>query len=62
MAQMLVRDIDDAVAARFKARAEAEGKTAEQVLREMIEDYANGWDPAATAQLSQPPTQAQPRQ
>ena len=40
MAQMLVRNIDDEVAARFKARAKAEGKSAEQVLRELIDRYA----------------------
>ncbi len=40
MAQMLVRNIDDEVAERFKARAKAEGKSAEQVLRELIDRYA----------------------
>lgn len=40
MAQMLVRNIDDAVAERFKQRAKADGKSAEQVLRELIDRYA----------------------
>ena len=40
MAQMIVRNIDDEVAARFKARARREGKSAEQVLRELVSDYA----------------------
>lgn len=40
MAQMLARNIDDEVAARFEARAKAEGKSAEQVLRELIDRYA----------------------
>lgn len=40
MAQMLARNIQDDVAERFKARAKAEGKSAEQVLRELIANYA----------------------
>lgn len=40
MKQMLVRNIDDDVAERFKARAQAEGKPAEQVLRDLIASYA----------------------
>ncbi len=39
MAQMLVRNIDDAVAERFKARARAEGKSAEQAMRELMLRY-----------------------
>lgn len=41
MAQMLARNIDDGIAERFKARARAEGKSAEQVLRDLIADYAS---------------------
>jgi hypothetical protein len=40
MKQMLVRNIDDEVAERFKKRAEAEGKSAEQALRDLIARYA----------------------
>jgi len=40
MAQMLVRNIRDDVAERFKARARAEGKSAEQLLRELITKYS----------------------
>ena len=40
MAQMIVRNIDDGVAERFKARAKAEGKSAEQLLRELVETAA----------------------
>lgn len=36
MAQMIVRNIDDEVAERFKARAKAQGKSAEQLLREIM--------------------------
>jgi len=52
MAQMLVRNIDDEVAARFKARAKAEGKSAEQVLRELIADYSDR-KAAALARLAE---------
>lgn len=41
MKQMLVRNIDDETASRFKARAQAEGKSAEQALRDLIARYAN---------------------
>jgi len=40
MKQMLVRNIDDEIAKRFKAKAQAEGKSAEQVLRDLITRYA----------------------
>jgi len=40
MKQMLVRNIDDETASRFKARAQAEGKSAEQALRDLIAQYA----------------------
>ena len=40
MKQMLVRNIADEVAARFKRRARAEGKSAEQALRDLIAEYA----------------------
>lgn len=37
MAQMIVRNIEADVADRFKERAKAAGKSAEQLLRELIE-------------------------
>ena len=40
MKQMLVRNIDDDVAERFKAKARAEGKSAEQALRDLMVQYA----------------------
>jgi plasmid stability protein len=40
MKQMLVRNIDDEIAERFKAKAQEEGKSAEQVLRDLIAQYA----------------------
>jgi len=40
MAQMIVRNIDEDVAARFKAKARAAGKSAEQLLRELVEKEA----------------------
>ncbi len=40
MKQMLVRNVDDQVAERFKAKAQAEGKSAEQALRDLIAQYA----------------------
>ena len=40
MKQMLVRNVDDEVAERFKKRAQAEGKSAEQALRDLIAQYA----------------------
>ena len=40
MKQMLVRNIDDLTAERFKAKAQAEGKSAEQALRDLIAQYA----------------------
>ncbi len=51
MAQMLVRNIDDAVAERFNARARAEGKSAEQVLRELIASYGSDRKTEALATL-----------
>jgi len=40
MAQMIVRNIDDDVAARFKAKARKSGRSAEQLLRELVEREA----------------------
>ena len=40
MAQIVVRSIDDELMRRFKARAKAEGKSAEQAVRELIEAAA----------------------
>ncbi|MCP4384993.1 MAG: hypothetical protein GY798_26880 [Hyphomicrobiales bacterium] len=40
MAQMIVRNIDDDTAERFKATAKAQGKSAEQLLRELVEREA----------------------
>ncbi len=40
MAQMIVRNLDDAIADRFKAKARAAGKSAEQLLRELVENAA----------------------
>jgi plasmid stability protein len=36
MAQMIVRNIDEGVAERFKAKAKAQGKSAEQFLRDIM--------------------------
>lgn len=51
MAQMLVRNIEGDVAERFKARAKAEGKSTEQVLRDLIADYARDRKIEALARL-----------
>ncbi len=51
MAHMLFRNIDDKLAERFKGRARAEGKSAEQVLRELIEDYGSDLKAEALATL-----------
>ena len=40
MAQIVVRGIDDEVMAAFKARAKAEGKSAERAVRELIIEAA----------------------
>lgn len=40
MANMAIRNIPDDVMKRFKARAEAEGKSAEQLAREAITEKA----------------------
>lgn len=40
MAQMIVRGIDDEVMRRFKERAKKQGKSAEQAVRELIEQAA----------------------
>jgi plasmid stability protein len=40
MTQMLVRNVDDRIAEKFKARARSEGKSAEQALRDLIAQYA----------------------
>jgi plasmid stability protein len=39
MAQMIVRNIDDETAERFKAKAKAAGKSAEQLLRELMAEH-----------------------
>jgi plasmid stability protein len=39
MAQMVVRNIDDEVARRFKAKAKAGGKSAEQVVRDLMAEH-----------------------
>lgn len=41
MKQMLVRNVDDQIAERFKKRAQAEGKSAEQAMRDLMAEYAN---------------------
>jgi plasmid stability protein len=41
MAQFLVRDIDEAVSRRFVERARREGKSAEELARELITRHAN---------------------
>lgn len=51
MAQMIVRNIDEAVSARFRARAKAEGKSAEQALRDLIAEYGGSSREAALAEL-----------
>lgn len=40
MAQMIVRKLDDDVAEQFKAKARKAGKSAEQLLRELVEREA----------------------
>ena len=40
MAQIVVRGIDDEVMKKFKVRAKARGKSAEQAVRELIEKAA----------------------
>lgn len=40
MKQMIVRNINEEVAERFKAKAQSEGKSAEQALRDLIASYA----------------------
>ena len=40
MAQIVVRGIDDQLMKAFKARAKAEGKSAEQAVRDLIEQAA----------------------
>ena len=40
MAQIVVRSIDDELMRRFKERAKADGKSAEQAVRELIEAAA----------------------
>ena len=41
MAQFVVRDIDEAVSRRFFERARREGKSAEELARELITRHAN---------------------
>jgi plasmid stability protein len=40
MAQIVVRGIDEEVMQKFKARAKKQGKSAEQAVRELIEEAA----------------------
>jgi hypothetical protein len=51
MTKVLASEVDDAMVERFNARAEAEGKTPEQVLRHLIETYASPDRAAALARL-----------
>ncbi|MCX5515275.1 hypothetical protein C3941_22430 [Kaistia algarum] len=44
MAELLVTGIDDALWKRFLAFAERQGKSAEELLHELIVDYAVDWD------------------
>ena len=46
MAQIVVRGIDDEVMRLFKARAKKQGKSAEQAVRELIEQAAREPTPA----------------
>jgi plasmid stability protein len=55
MAQIVVRGIDEEVMQKFKARAKKQGKSAEQAVRELIEEAArdterqDDWFAAANA-------------
>ena len=55
MAQIVIRGIDDDVMRKFKAHAKAQGKSAEQAVRELIEaaaaqvDRKEDWLARATA-------------
>ena len=40
MGQLIVRNLDDAVIQRLKAKAKARGQSLEQTLREMLTDLA----------------------
>lgn len=51
MTKMLASNIDDAIIERFKARAEAEGKTLEQALSDLIETYASSGRDESLARL-----------
>jgi plasmid stability protein len=43
LAQIVVRGIDDKLMRRFKERAKARGKSAEQAVRELIENAARDY-------------------
>ena len=47
MADWLISDIDDVAWERFKAKARAEGKTEEQLMLELVDDYVKDWEPNA---------------
>lgn len=53
MAQMLVRNIEEDVAERFKQRARSEGKSTEQALRDLVADYARDRKAEALARLQE---------
>jgi len=44
LADLLVPDIDDAVWERFVALAERQGKSPEELMHDLIVDYAADWD------------------
>ena len=46
MADWLITDIDDAVWERFVALAERRGKSPEELMHDLIVDYAADWDSA----------------
>lgn len=52
MAQVVIRNIDDAVVARLKARAAAERKSLEQKLREVLADAARPMPADVVAELA----------
>lgn len=53
MAQLVVRNIDDAISRRFAQRASAEGKSAEELALELIVRHANETREAAARQLDE---------
>lgn len=52
MAQVVIRNIDDAVVERLKARAAAERKSLEQKLREVLADAARPLPADVVAELA----------